>query len=104
MNLKRKKPNPYKIAEEICKHHKLLFDKRLINLGAKTRFNIDISNNIKLIVVTNSKRKEDAFYYYNTKTYDAKEHPIKTFRPIWNEAYLELIKKYDNIKLLINKL
>ena len=104
MNLKGKKPNPYKIAEEICKYHELLFDKRLINIGAKNRFNVNIGNNIKLIVVPNPKRKYDVFYYYNTKIYDAKEHPIKTFRPIWNEAFIELIKKHDNIKLLIDKI
>lgn len=104
MNLKGKKADPYKIAEEICKYHKLLFDKRLINLGANKRFNTNIGNNIKLIVVPNAKRKDDTFYYYNYKTYDAKVIPIKTFRPIWNEAFIELIKKHDNIKLLINKI
>ena len=104
MNLKGKKPNPYKIAEEICKYHELLFDKKLIRLSGSNKIYIDISNNIRLIVVIHGKRKDDTFYYYYTKTYDAKEHPIKSFRPIWNEAYIKIIKKHDNIKLLINKI
>ncbi len=76
MKLIGKKPNPYKIAEEICKHHELLFDKRLIILSG-SNINMDITNDITLIIVIESKRKNDVFYYYNTKTYNVKNIQLK---------------------------
>jgi len=106
MKLKSKKPTPYKIAEEICNHHELLFDIRLIRLSNSNKNIImDISNDIALIIVIESKRKYDAFYNYNTKTYSAKEHPtIKTFRPIWNDKVKDEIKKIENLNKLIEKI
>jgi hypothetical protein len=100
MKLKGKKPNPYKIAEEICNHHGLLFDDKLIKITNTNKFKMFISNDINLIIVIQPKRNNDLFYYYNTKTYDAKEHSIKTFSPIWNNHII----KYNNLKKLIDKI